>query len=46
VFSRYPEASVFAPQGASIAVMRAVPVLISVVDHAHGRGHAEIVSVA
>jgi len=46
VFARYPEATVFAPEGASVALMRAVPQVISVIDHGQGRGRADLVTLA
>ena len=36
IASRYPEQAVFAPRGASVALMRASPEIISVVDPASG----------
>jgi|WetSurMetagenome_2_1015567.scaffolds.fasta_scaffold34365_2 general stress protein 26 len=45
VIDRYPEASVFAPSALSIAVMRAAPEIISVIDHSQGRGHSETITV-
>jgi general stress protein 26 len=34
---RYPEQAIFTPQGASIAVMKALPILISLVDPTGGQ---------
>jgi general stress protein 26 len=45
VLDRYPEARVFAPPALSIAVMRATPEIISLIDHSQGRGHTETVTV-
>lgn len=36
---RYPEQAVFTPQGASIAVMKALPVVCSLIDPASGQGN-------
>ena len=37
ILERYPEQAVFTPQGASIAVMKALPVVISLIDPASGQ---------
>ena len=36
ILERYPEQAVFTPQGASIALMKALPVVISLIDPASG----------
>jgi general stress protein 26 len=45
VLDRYPEVSLFAPSTASVAVMRAVPEIISVIDYSQGQGHTETVTL-
>ena len=37
ILERYPEQAVFTPSGASIAVMKALPVVISLIDPASGQ---------
>ena len=43
---RYPEQAVFAPREASSAVMRATPLVISVIDLTKGPGAPTLVEVA
>jgi general stress protein 26 len=38
ILERYPEQMVFTPSGASIAVMKALPVVISLIDPVGGQG--------
>lgn len=45
VFDRYPEQAVFAPRGASVAVMKATPVMMSVIDPQGGLDQAALVRV-
>ena len=37
ILERYPEQAIFTPQGASIALMKALPVVISLIDPASGQ---------
>ena len=46
IAQRYPEQAVFAPRGASVAVMKAVPELISVIDPAGGLAQPALLRVA
>lgn len=46
IAQRYPEQAVFAPRGASVAVMKAVPELISVIDPAGGLDQPALLRVA
>lgn len=46
IIARYPDVSAFAPfepSSASSVVIRAIPEVISVIDHARGRGRADLI---
>lgn len=45
VSHRYPEQSVFAPRELSAAVMRATPIIVSVIDQSMGPGQAELFEI-
>lgn len=45
ILERYPEQAIFAPRGASIAVMKASPVVISLIDPAHGQDQPVLLRV-
>ena len=45
LFERYPEQQVFAPRGASVAVMKAAPVVLSVIDPKGGLDQAAALRV-
>ena len=43
VFARYPEHQVFAPSAASVALIKAAPQIVSVIDYADGERRTELV---
>lgn len=45
ILERYPEQAVFTPSGASVAVMKALPVVISLIDPASGQDGALLLRV-
>jgi hypothetical protein len=46
IAARYPGMALFAPAGASAALMRATPQVMSIIDYGKGRGHRTIVEVS
>ncbi len=46
VAKRYPEQAMFAPRETSVALMRAAPTVISIIDHSKAPGEPRLVRVA
>jgi len=46
VRKRYPEQSMFSPRETSVAVMRATPTVVSVIDLARGPGEPQLVEIS
>ena len=45
VLERYPEQCMFSPRETSVAVLRAMPIVVSVIDLARAPGEPELVKI-
>ncbi|MCI3179247.1 pyridoxamine 5'-phosphate oxidase [Caulobacter sp. CCUG 60055] len=45
IHSRYPEASLFAPPASSVAVMRATPAIVSLIEMRDGKLYSDLVRI-